>query len=75
MFLIIRACICRDSSAQPDGATVKRVADAVELSLVIFGLVSADALDDGGGLGAAEAAECLDDALLVTVAPGSCWPG
>jgi hypothetical protein len=49
---------------------VQRVADTVELSLVIFGLLSEDALDDRGRLGAAEAAERLDDALLVPVAPG-----
>lgn len=47
---------------------MQRVADAVELSLAIFGVPSEDALDDGGCLVAAEAAECLDDALLVPVA-------
>lgn len=53
-----RACRC------------KAVADAVEVSVDLFGLLSEAALDDGGCLGAAEAAECLDDALLVPVAPG-----
>ena len=49
---------------------VERVADAVELGLVVSGLISVDALDEGGRLGAAEAAERLDDALLVPVAAG-----
>src|SRR5215468_5938209 len=49
---------------------VERVADAVELGLVVSGLISVDALDDAGRLGAAEAAERLDDELLVIVAAG-----
>src|SRR5450432_4002585 len=47
---------------------VERVADAVELSLEILGVLGVDALDDGGRFGAAEAAECLDDAPPAPVA-------
>ena len=43
---------------------------AEELSLIVSGLISVGALGDGGRLRAAEAAECLDDPLLVLVAPG-----
>jgi len=50
-------------------AAVQRVADAEELSLTVSGLISVGALGDGGRLRAAEAAECLDDPLLVPVAP------
>jgi catechol 2,3-dioxygenase-like lactoylglutathione lyase family enzyme len=49
---------------------VQRVADAVELSLDIFGVLSEHALDDDGCFVAAEAAECLDDTLLFPVTPG-----
>ena len=42
---------------------VQRVADPVELSLVVPGFISVGAPRDGGCLGAAEAAERLDDAL------------
>ena len=49
---------------------VQRVADPAELSLVIPGLIGVGAPRDVGRLGAAEAAERLDDALLVAAAPG-----
>src|SRR5207244_6149013 len=51
-------------------AAVKRVADPDELSLIVPGLISVGAPRDGGCLGAAEAAERLDDALLIAAAPG-----
>jgi hypothetical protein len=64
MFLIIRARNWRDS--RPSRACCcKRVADPVELSLIVPGLISIGAPRDGGCLGPAEAAERLDDALLV----------
>jgi hypothetical protein len=57
---------------------VNRVADAGELSLEILGVrgvtapaVCADALDDGGRLGAADAAERLD---VSTTRGSSQWP-
>jgi len=51
-------------------AAIQRVADAFELSVGLFGVLSEAALDGGGCLVAADAAERLDDALLVPVAPG-----
>src|ERR1700722_9523274 len=47
---------------------VERVADAVELSLEILGIPGVDALDEGAGSGAADAAERLDDARAAPVA-------
>ena len=44
-------------------------ADPVELSLIVPGLISVGAPRDFGCLRAAEAAERLDDALLVAAAP------
>ena len=51
-------------------AAIQREADAFELSVGLFGVVSKAALDGGGCLVAADAAERLDDALLVPVASG-----
>jgi hypothetical protein len=51
-------------------AAIQRVADAFELSVGLFGVLSEAALDGGGCLVAADAAERLDDALLVPVASG-----
>ena len=42
----------------------------MEVSVGLLGLLGEGALGDGGCFGAAEAAECLGDALLVPVAPG-----
>src|ERR1700689_5370404 len=47
---------------------VERVADAVELSLEILGVLGVDTLDDGGRFGAADAAKRLDDARPAPVA-------
>ena len=49
---------------------IQRVADASELSVGLFGVLSEAALDGGGCLVAADTAERLDDALLVPVASG-----